>query len=91
LKRDATLGDVVKLCPFRTLLGRGVTANSIPSMTVAVLGGDPEPISREWMKEIVATLQDGGTVEILSDRADLRDYAKREIRAMATPPGGRAS
>lgn len=38
------------------------------------------------MKEIVAILQSGGTVEILSDRADLRDYAKREILVMATPP-----
>lgn len=96
----ATFGETLERCPFRTLIGIGswsgsmdaLLANALPKLayTVAVLGGDPEPINSETMAEIVTSIQAGRCVLLISDRADLRDYAKREILAMALPAEGRA-
>lgn len=91
-----TWAEALDRCPFRTIIGahpaHHEVADLLPrlSHTVAVLGGDPMPICPAMMAEIVASVQAGGAVMILSDRADLRDYAKREILAMALPAAGQA-
>ncbi len=91
-----TWAEAFDRCPFRTIIGvcpphRAIT-DLLPQLShaIAMLGGDPTPISPAMMAEIVASVQAGGAVLILSDRADLRDYAKREILAMALPAAGRA-
>ena len=94
-----TLPEVLARCPYRTVFGpggAGVTAENwnmrmpMPTRVLAVLGGTPEPISPRTMREIVQAVRAGQTVMLLADRADLRDYAKREIAAMLGPAGGRA-
>jgi len=94
-----TLPEVMARCPYRTVFGSagpGVTARNwharmpMPSCIIAVLGGEPVPISAETMAEIIAILSAGDSVMILADRADLRDYAKREIAALAGQARGHA-
>lgn len=91
-----TWTEALERCPFRTVIGAGQghrdVAELLPHLahTIMVLGGDPTPINSATMGNIVAALQSGGTVMIMSDRADLRDYAKREIVAMALPAAGQA-
>ena len=87
-----------KLKTYQTSLGFFDMAIAAPSMNdpldeaipqvvhaVAVLGGDPEPIGPETIAELVVAIRAGGSVLLMSDRADLRDYAGREILAVANP------
>lgn len=96
-QRMPTWAEVLARCPYRTLIGRhedGVAATTpsdlLPrlSHTIALLGGDVEPIASATMAEIVTSIRAGGTVLLVADRADIRDYAKREILAMAGQAGG---
>ena len=93
-------GKVWAHCPYRSLIasdtGQRTTAELMASLAcaVAVLDGDPEPFNAQMASDIAALLVDGGTVLLLSNRADLRDAAKGEINrilklAQATV-GGRA-
>ena len=88
-----TLRDAFDACQFRSLLGTGGDTNEMMSRlgcAIAVFGGAPEPLASEMMENAVAQIAAGRVVLLLSDRADLRDYAKREILAMAGRPEGRA-
>jgi hypothetical protein len=65
-------------------LARALAKNRIDSL-IAVIGGSPEPISQDAMATVVGILNAGGSVLLVSDRHDLRDYAKRKITAMGMP------
>jgi hypothetical protein len=91
------LGEIMDSCPFSSLIGRdippGSTLDSVGhriGCTVAVMGGQPEPLNAEMIASAVETLLSGRIVMVLSDRADLADYAKREIVNMAGPTWGAA-
>jgi hypothetical protein len=58
--------------------------------TIAVLGCEPEPLSQEMLADALAVLEAGQVVLLISDNRELRDFAKREIAAMAGPVGGHA-
>jgi len=70
-----TLPEVMARCPYRTVFGSagpGVTARNwhdrmpLPSCIIAVLGGEPAPISADTMVEIVAILWAGDSVMVLA-------------------------
>lgn len=90
-----SLAQAAKVLPFRSLLGNG-RADDPRGMWariesgIVVLGGDPEPLNEFMIAEVVAVLRRGGVVLLLSDRAECRDFAKREILAMAGAPAGHA-
>jgi hypothetical protein len=85
-------------CPFQTLIGWNIPPGSSLDdvgdrigCTVAVVGGThPDPLTADMLEFAVETLLSGRIVLLVSDRADLRDYAKREIIGMASPAWGRA-
>lgn len=89
----ANLAETFDRCPFRSIIGIAAPSPNRPldqlisplAHAIAVLGGDPEPISSDTMAELVAAIRAGDSVLLMSDRADLRDYAKREILAMVNP------
>ena len=90
-----TWAETLKRCPHRTIIAGRVRHGTVdllppPLRVLAVISGDPTPLNSAMMAEIVASGQAGETVMILSDRADLRDYAKREILALVLPAVGRA-
>ena len=93
-----TIEEALARCPFRTVIGlpptrpEDVVDDMVSRLahTLAVLGGDPVPISPDTMQEFIASLQLGRTVLVMSDRRDLRDRAKAEILAMASTTGARA-
>jgi hypothetical protein len=86
--------EMLAACPYRTLLGWcGVDAAEMMERiggAIAVIGGQPEPLAAAQMATAVEMLQRGRVVLLISDRGDLRDYAKREILAMLEPAAGRA-
>lgn len=92
--------SVWQQCPYRSLIGSDMGQRSIQEMmatvraTVAVIDGDPEPFNETMASDIAALLVDGGTVLLLSNRADLRDAAKGEINRLLklaqAPAGGLA-
>jgi len=92
--RKMTLRETFKMCPYRTLLGnaRGGPDAMMARLgcTVAVLDGDPEPMSQRMMRDVLRELAAGRTVLLISNKRELRDFAKREIMAMAGPAGGAA-
>jgi hypothetical protein len=93
--RRLNWADLMEQCPFRTLLGDGIPPGAtletmLPFIgcTIGVLGGAPEPLTADVMRDALEVISQGKLVLLVSDRADLRDYAKREIAAMAGPVGG---
>ncbi len=88
-----TLGNVIARCPYRSLLGSGGNADEMLGRVrsvIAVLGGDPEPLSETMLRDAIACIRAGDVVLLISDQPRLRDYAKREILGMAAPAEGRA-
>ena len=84
----ATWGEAWARCPFRSLIGIGhrSDANEMAGRlahTFAAIGGESVPIADDLLDEMAASIRAGGTVLLISDRADLRDAAKREILARA--------
>ena len=86
-----TLGEVARICPFRTLLALGpVTPESRPTAVQVVLGFEPEDINDDMREFIMAEIQRGGVVMLISNSRELRDYAKREITLLLTNARGAA-
>jgi hypothetical protein len=84
----ATWGEVLERCPFRSLIGIGQPRDANGMMeriahTFAALGGETTPIADDLLDEMATSIRARGVVLLISDRADLRDAAKREILARA--------
>jgi hypothetical protein len=92
--RKPTGAEVVKLCPYRSLLaGPGVplSIDSVPTTVVAVVGGlADEGFSDRMRGDIIAALLRGEVVLLLATKRKLRDYAQREIQLAMTAPAGAA-
>lgn len=77
--------DVWDRCPYRSLIGPDIGQQTVDHLvaavacTVAVIDGNPEPLSPTMATDLAAIFQGGGTVLLLSNRTDLRDAAKKEI------------
>lgn len=89
-----SLTEVVELCPYQTVFGLPLgtapeTVNRVvPDVVIAALGFVPEDFSDRMRTDIIAALRAGKVVRLVSNRAELRDYAKREITlAFASPKG----
>ena len=87
----------MRLCPFRSFIGIGdTTTANVDEMgtriahVFAALGGEPAPIDADLLAELAASVRASRTVLVLSDRADLRDHAKRQILARAHGVAGTA-
>ena len=78
---------LVARCPFRTLIG---PVGAPTTCSFAALGGEVTPLSPKMMGDVMDALRSGGRVLVLSDRADLRDRAKRETMGMLRPMEGHA-
>jgi hypothetical protein len=80
-----TWPQMVRRCRYRTLLGPNTGPADAVGMvraathTLAILGGEAGPIDPDAVRDLVDVLTAGGTIVIMSDRADLRDAAKAEI------------
>lgn len=77
-------GELLDLCPYQTVFGvEGMTseiANTVrPDAIIGVFGSTPDDFSTKMREEIVATIRAGKVVRLISNKAELRDYAKREI------------
>jgi hypothetical protein len=87
--RAVPLGTALKLCPYRTLLalpGTPLSPATRPTCVVACLGFVPEDFSDRMRADILRALRQGEIVGLVANRAELRDYAKREIMlALAQP------
>jgi hypothetical protein len=67
---------------------RDVVDNATPDVIVGALGFVPEDFSDTMRAGIVAAQRARKIVRLISNRAELRDYAKREIAlALAHPLG----
>jgi hypothetical protein len=100
-RKPPTLAQALKRCPYQTLIGPsgaippGMTPQHAMDMlgpkigaALVVLDGDPEPISVDMKADVLAALVAGQVVLLAAnqrDQRDLRDYAKREILALAGP------
>jgi hypothetical protein len=90
-----SLAQAAQVLPYRSLLGNG-SADDPRDMwariesAIVVLGADPEPLDEGIINDAVAAIHNGGVVLLMSDHPESRDYAKREILAMAGAPAGRA-
>lgn len=92
------LADAFKLCPYRTLLGfhrpphDPLTPGHVDQATqfVAVLGFVAEDFSERMRNDVLAELRRGSVVLLGSNRAELRDHAKREILLALSLPAGAA-
>jgi hypothetical protein len=92
--KPATLAEILPLCPYQTLLGPlrdippDLASNIVPDVVVAVFGFVPEDFSDQMRADIISALRAGEIVRLISNRAELRDYARREIAlAFGTPAG----
>jgi hypothetical protein len=88
--RTPSLGEVMDLCLFRSLLAydRQLNPADIAATTTCavVLGFTAEDLTAEMRADILRDLRAGRMVLLLSNKRELRDYAKREIGlALATP------
>jgi hypothetical protein len=88
-----SLGDLLRVCPFQTLLARNdimatLTPERRPDRVVAALGFKPEDFSERMRGDVLADLHAGRVVLLVSNRAELRDYAKRELGLAMTTPAG---
>jgi hypothetical protein len=92
-----TVEDLLLAYPYRTVIGK--LPGPVPDadeMTsrigeiIVIMGDHPEPLSEQAMADAVAIMRSGRTVMLMSRRADLRDYMKREIWAMVGPVAGSA-
>lgn len=84
------LAEVLAVCPYRTLFGPVgyiLTEDTVPTAVVAALGFVPEDFSERMRADICATIAAGGVVGLVSNSAELRDYAKREIALALMPTG----
>jgi hypothetical protein len=81
------MSEVWNLCPFRSLLAAGrVSPDDRPTTFVAILGFEAEAFSPRMRADILAELRAGSMVLLISNKPELRDYAKRELTlALATP------
>jgi hypothetical protein len=61
-----------------------------PQCFIGCLGFMPEDFSDRMRSSILAELRAGRTVLLLANSAAVRDYAKREITLVMTPPRGMA-
>jgi hypothetical protein len=78
----ATIPEVMKLCRYRSLLvrsGISLTPDTRPTCVVAALGFVPEDFSDRMRTDILTALHAGEVVMLVANRAELRNYAKREI------------
>jgi hypothetical protein len=83
-----SMAEVMAVCPYRSILAQATTeaerdggyvALGPPSCVVTVLGFTPEDFSPAMRADIEAALEQGDTVLLTANRAELRDYAKREL------------
>lgn len=86
------LGEVLAVCPYRTVLGLPGTdlLGGPPNFAIAADlpdRGDPAP---ELLAEMVATIQAGGTVLIMARKSAARDRMKALVVAASRVPAGRA-
>lgn len=100
VKRKMTLWEALKLCPYQTVFGRNVVAGATVRETVesvqhrlavalVILGGDvSDPLDDAMLASMVTAIAADGVVLLASDRADLRDHAKRRIEAVTGPVAG---
>lgn len=91
----ATWHEAWERCPFKSLLGTGNPSDADEMAgridhVFAALGGEATPIADELLDEMAASIRAGGVVLVISDRADLRNEAKREILARAHGAAGSA-
>jgi hypothetical protein len=93
--RPPSLGEVMYLCPFRSLLADsvlrpGLSADDLSAVTAAVvlLGFVPDDFSAEMRADILGELGAGGVVLLVSNSEALRDHAKGEILLALVPPRG---
>ncbi len=91
----ATWREAWERCPFKSLVGVGNPRNANEMAgridhVFAALGGEAAPIADELLNEMAASIRNGGVVLVISDRADLRNEAKREILARAHGAAGSA-
>ena len=91
-----TWGETWERCPFRSFIGLGQHPGDANEMgdrighIFAALGGEPAPIADSLMAEMIDSIRRGRTVLVISNRADLRDQAKREILAQVHGAAGTA-
>ncbi len=90
---NVPLADILRLCPYRSLLARldrPLAPDVLPTVIVAALGFVPEDFSDQMRTDIIAAIRQGEIVGLVSNSAELRDYAKREIALAMCPAGGAA-
>lgn len=85
-----TLGEVLAVCPFRSVVGLPGTdlLGGPPNFAIAADlpdRGDPAP---ELLAEMVATIQAGGTVLIMAHESAARDHMKALVVAATPHPRG---
>jgi hypothetical protein len=76
------LGETLKLCPYRSLLGVSADLNPDPKQlmrrvgcAIAVLGEEPEPFSERMLTDALTVLAAGKVVLLMSNDRRLRDAA----------------
>ena len=80
------LDEALVACPWRSLLRRERNAEEMMEClgaTIAVIDRERSPLSADVLADAVATLAGGQSVLVIAARRSDRDYAKRQILAMA--------
>jgi hypothetical protein len=88
-----TFAEAWNKCPFRTLIGNGVSAEEMLGRvrcTIALIDQKPGPLPPHAIAGASVAVDEGKTILLMSDSREVRDHAKRELDAMIGPRGGHA-
>jgi hypothetical protein len=87
--QPVSMGAALAVCPYSSLLGRGLVSPDTAPTAVCILLGDPAAgLSAPMWYDTLAALRAGEILLLASDDRALRDRVKAELQlAMATPAG----